>query len=364
MNPNSDKSRISLISVSILHSIMEVICNRFPMIAKNIINKLDNITLISCKEASRELNSFLENEKIVWLRIVGLYRGNFIGHEESWKQTIEKDSVDNIKQLALATQKFFKDNSRFFDQWHPFFIAATEGSLELCKHIIEKTGEKNPSMLYKIVRGGLLETQTGYTALHFAAEYGYLNAAKLIINSDVDKNSSDSWGYTPLMYAAAQDDVAVWELFSNNSEIKNPENSWGWEPCHQAALNGNLKVLKRILDKLTDKNPPLTSGPRVGSTPLHFAAEKGQVDACRLIMKCVKNKNPPNADGVTPLHLAAYNGHLEACKVLLEESDDKNPIDIYGNTPANCAIQNNQFRVCIYMAKYLIKNLIVKRFGQ
>ena len=107
------------------------------------------------------------------------------------------------------------------------------------------------------------------------------------------------------MYAAAQDGVAVWQLFSNNSEVQNPENSRGWKPCHQAALNGNLKVLKRILNKLPDKNPPLTSGPRVGSTPLHFAAETGQVDACRLIMKCVKNKNPPNEDGVTPLHLAA-----------------------------------------------------------
>ena len=48
----------------------------------------------------------------------------------------------------------------------------------------------------------------------------------------------------------------------------------------------------------------------------------------------------------------------------MEESDDKNPIDIDGNTPANKAIQNNQFRVFIYIAKYLIKNLIVKLFGQ
>ena len=334
------------------------------MIAKNILKKLDNITLLNCKKSSRELNTFLENEKIIWLRIVGLYRDNFNGFEKSWKQTFEKDSVDNIKQLALATQKFFKDNSRFFDQWHPLFIAAAEGSVDLCKHIIEKTGDKNPSILYQIMRSGQLETQTGYTALHFTAEYGYLYVAKLIMNSDVDKNSSDSWGYTPIMYAAAQDDVAVWELFSNNSDVKHPENSWGWSPCHQAALNGNLKVLKQILDNLTDKNPPLTNGPRIGFTPLHFAAEKGHVDACRLIMKCVKNKNPPNAEGVTPLHMAAFNGHLEACKVLLEESDDKNPIDIDGNTPANLAIQNNQFRVCIYIAKYLIKNLIVKRIGQ
>ena len=333
------------------------------MIAKNILNKLDNITLISCKESSRELNTFLENEKIIWLRIVRLHKGKFIHYEESWRQTIKKDSVDDIKQLALATQKFFKDDSRFLDQWHPLFIAAAEGSLELCKHIIEKTGEKNPTADYQIMKFGLLETVTGYTALHFAAEYGYLDAAKLIINSNVDKNSPDSWGYTPLLYAAAQDDVAVWELFSNNSEVKNPENSCGWTPCHQAALNGNLKVLKVILDNLTDKNPPLTNGSKLGFTPLHFAAERGQLNVCRLIMKCVKNKNPPNADGVTPLHLAAYNGHLEACKVLLEESDDKNPIDIYGNTPANCAIHNNHFRVCIYIAKYLTKNLIVKHFG-
>ena len=118
MNPNSDKSRISLISVSILHSIMEVICNRFPMIARNILNKLDNITLLNCKKSSRELNTFLEKEKTIRLRIVG----NIIGFEKSWKQTIEKNSVDNIKQLALATQKFFKTHWRFCDQWHPLLL--------------------------------------------------------------------------------------------------------------------------------------------------------------------------------------------------------------------------------------------------
>ena len=105
------------------------------MIAKNILKKLDNITLLSCKESSRELNAFLENEKIIWLRIVGLYKSNLNGYEKSWKQTIEKNSVDDIKQLALATQKFFMDHRRFVDQWHPLFIATAEGSLELCSKI-------------------------------------------------------------------------------------------------------------------------------------------------------------------------------------------------------------------------------------
>ena len=101
---------------------MEVICNRFPMIAKNILKKLDNTTLLSCKKSNRELNTFLEKEKKIWLRIVGSYIGNLIGFEKSWKQTIEKNSVDNIKQLALATQKFFKTHWRFCDQWHPLLL--------------------------------------------------------------------------------------------------------------------------------------------------------------------------------------------------------------------------------------------------
>ena len=343
---------------------MEVVCNRFPMIARNIFNNLDNITLISCKESSRELNTFLENEKTIWIRMVGLYNGNFIGFEKSWKQTIEKNSVDNIKQLALATQKFFMDHRRFVDQWHPLFIAAAEGSLELCNNITEQTGEKNPSIAYQRESNGVHATQTGYTALHFAAEFGYLDFAKQLFNSNVDKDPSDSWGYTPLLYAAARGNVATWELFSNNLEEKNAENSWGWTPCHQAAQNGNLELLKVILDNLADKNPPSTKGRKVGLTPLHSAARAGQVDACRLIMKCLKNKNPPDMDGVTPLHLAASFGHLEAFEVLFKESDDKNPVDRYGRTPAICAVQKHHYILSIYIVKCLIKNWIFERIGR
>ena len=81
--------------------------------------------------------------------------------------------------------------------------AAAEGSFELCRHIIEKTGEKNPSIAHHIVSlHGLPKTLTKCTALHFAAENGHLDIAKLIIDSKVDKNPFDSWGYTPLYYSA------------------------------------------------------------------------------------------------------------------------------------------------------------------
>ena len=99
---------------------MDVFVNRFPLVSNHLLDLLDDTTLLHCKEASKELNNFIQNEKIVWLRIIRLYKGNIVGFEDSWKKTIEKDSVDNIKQLALATQTFFKHKPRFLNQWHPF----------------------------------------------------------------------------------------------------------------------------------------------------------------------------------------------------------------------------------------------------
>ena len=72
---------------------MDVFFNRFPLVSNHLLNLLDDTTLLHCKEASRELNDFIQNEKIVWLRIIRLYKGNIIGFEDSWKKTIEKDSV-------------------------------------------------------------------------------------------------------------------------------------------------------------------------------------------------------------------------------------------------------------------------------
>ena len=135
---------------------IDVFINRFPLVSNHLLDLLDDTSLLRCKEASRELNNFIKNEKIIWLRIIRLYKENTIGFEDSWKQTIEKDCVNNVKELALATQNFFKDEQRFLSQWHPLFICAAEGSLELCKHIIEKTGDNNPSIVHHIPLTGCL----------------------------------------------------------------------------------------------------------------------------------------------------------------------------------------------------------------
>ena len=359
------KCTLAFTLVATSRSIMiEVFCNRFPLVTNNLLDMLDNTSLLRCKEANRELNQFIKNEKNIWLRIIRLYKGNIIGFEDSWKKTIEKDSVDNIKQLALASQIFFKRETKFLDQCHPLFIAAAEGSFELCKHVIEKTGENNPIIVKHINLIKSIKIATGHTALHLLAEHGSLDVAKLIIDRVEDKNPIDSKKMTPLHCAAKRDDIAVYKLFMNNTKDKMPEDNWGWTPCHVAAYYGNLKVVQFILEHLVDKNPPTSKGRNVGDTPLHLAAQKGHVSVCRLILKFAIEKNPQREDGITPLHSAAYFGHLEACKVLIEEALDKEPTIEDGRTPAMCAMENNHIKVFEYINEYLRKNDFSKNKGR
>ena len=341
-------------SVAFSRPIMiEVFCNRFPLVTNNLLDMLDNTTFLRCKEANRELNNFIKNEKNIWLRIIRLYKGNIIGFEDSWKKTVEKNSVDNIKQLALATQFFFKKDYRFKNQWHPIFIVAAGGSYEFCKHVIEKTGENNPSIVNHINSIKSIKIATGYTALHFVAEHGLLDVAKLIIDTVEDKNPFDSNKMTPLHYAARRDDIAVYKIFMSNTENKMPETIWGLTPCHIAAFKGNLKVFELIIEHLLDKNPPTINGRNIGLTPLHLAAQEGHVSLCRLILRFAIDKNPQKEDSITPLHTAAYCGHLEVCKILVEEAPDKEPVTMGdGKTPALLAKENGHDKVVRYLIEY------------
>ena len=132
------------------------------------------------------------------MRIIKNYNGNFEGHQESWKQVMNKASFDIMKQLAIAVRQFFESYS--FKQLAPFHIAAEKGSLELCQEIINKTKDKNPSgnlsidesrfrlgfdapnNIYEIEKSSTkIDCET--TPLHISAMNGNIELCRLIIEN-------------------------------------------------------------------------------------------------------------------------------------------------------------------------------------
>ena len=81
---------------------------------------------------------------------------------------------------------------------HPLHIAAEQGHLQLCKHIVEKIGDSNTKQNLSSCFGF-----NSFTALHFAAVEGNLEAYKFILNNvdDIFKQPLDKQGYSPYDYA-------------------------------------------------------------------------------------------------------------------------------------------------------------------
>ena len=254
--------------VSYLVSNMEDLCKRIPLVAGMILKKLDNQSLMICKESSRVLWQYLDEEKLVSIQIIKEYKKFFAQFQNVWEKVLKKASVEIVQEFAILVQEFFKPslptadindyrNRRRQDQWHPLWMAILCNQLQLCKYIIEKTGDTNP------VR------YDGINPLHFAAEAGH----------------SD-----------------IYEFLMINFSNKNPALSNGWTPLHYAALCGHLEVFKLIIKEVTDKNPRLFQG----FTPLHVAAKKGHLDICKLIIEEGVEANPTADNGCTHTSTFGY----------------------------------------------------------
>ena len=337
------KSKISNIS-------FDMICQRFPLVNRMVLTKLENQSLTRCIEASRGISEIIENEKFYWLRIIKNHKTHFKGFEEFWKEVTNKIPINTIRQLALAVRQFFKLHT--FLRVTPLHIAAFEGNFQLCQYIFTRMGNKElhgnskleliPSKNYTLSKyRGKYDKYYKFTPLHFAAMQGNVETCRFIIQNVEVVNHKCFRGDTPLHMAAGHGNLEACRILINRMIEKNPKNNYGYTPLHKAAVNGNLDICTLIIGKVEEKNPE----DKTGWTPLHIAANYGHFDVCRIIIEKIENKNPANNDGWTPLHSAASRGYLEICRLIIENVDNKHPVNMHGRTPKDLADRRNHVDV-------------------
>ena len=138
---------------------MEEFLLRFPGLGEKIFDQLDNQNLTKCKEVSRSQRQFLEENKVLWKRMIEKYSANNVDFKDSWKLVTEKVPTQIVKELALAVEKFYSFCPHRLESQHsPHHIAADHGSLSLYKFIAQKTNVVHPE-----------RSEDGLTGLHSAA---------------------------------------------------------------------------------------------------------------------------------------------------------------------------------------------------
>ena len=348
---------------------IEEIFGRLPNLSENIFGRLDNRSLVSCREVSKAWQEYVDSQRVYWIRQISKCNPPQSKFHEEWKIVLEKTPIETLKEFARYVFEYSQETS-------PIHVAGGLGDVELFKSIKEKTGlnensEDNRGMtafnlaasnnhlnLCQVIIEQLQNKNPGdslhlTTPLHYAALRGHFKICKLIMKSVQDKNPRSIVGYTPLHYAAENGHYDICSLILDLVDDKNPGSCSGWTPVHEAASSGHVDICRLICEKIgskqVEKGSGLNPGNYRGNTPLHFAARLGHVEVCEFLCLNLEDKNPKNGEGVTPLHFAAKDGQLDVCKLLCSNLKEKNPKDDDKKTPMDLAYVNKQWKIVRFL---------------
>ena len=95
---------------------MEELCTRCPHISEFIFRNLDNRSLVTCRLVNKQWMGFIDNTKIIWIRMISKYIATENGKlHENWKLIVKKVPLDVIKELAKVSSKHsFINNPLWF----------------------------------------------------------------------------------------------------------------------------------------------------------------------------------------------------------------------------------------------------------
>ena len=86
---------------------MEDFVWRFPLIGRNIFNKLDNQDLTKSKEISKFLCDFIENDRFIWERKLQKYCKNQVTFKQAWISVTKMLPFEEMKQFTVAVKQSY-----------------------------------------------------------------------------------------------------------------------------------------------------------------------------------------------------------------------------------------------------------------
>ena len=232
-----------------------------------------------------------------------------------------------------------------------YHIAAERGHAEIVEYLDNRMGDADQ------------KDKGGNTVLHAAATSGLPEIiAYLAEEAEADLNARNEYWYTPLYLAAEGGFAECVDILLRNGADHGQGRKDGARPMHVAALRGHHACVRLLLDAGADvdaksimRETPLHWGAKGGhqeavrvllaadaqyelkdntdSCPMHWAADYGHTEAIALLIEKGAEVHMPGMwRGFYPLHLAARQGHDAATKLLARHTTHLNKGDLWNNS--------------------------------
>jgi ankyrin repeat protein len=175
------------------------------------------------------------------------------------------------------------------------------------------------------------------TPLHYAAWRSELEVGRMLIGSGADLEIRNAWSRTPLLIVARETGNADMArlLIDAGAEV-NVRDGGQDSPLDLAAWRGFADLVDLLLDNGAELPPPDSYG---GQAVAMFAADKGLVRLFNLCVDAGVDLGLRNESDGSLLHSASQGGSVEVVARLLDEGFEPNERDRYGRAPLHYAAE-------------------------
>ncbi|XWS74191.1 hypothetical protein CRYUN_Cryun02cG0194900 [Craigia yunnanensis] len=231
----------------------------------------------------------------------------------------------------------------------PLHSAARAGNLAVVTEILTGTGEDELKELLP------KQNQSGETALYVAAEYGYVDLVKEMINyyDLVDAGIQARNGFDAFHISAKQGDLDVLKvLLAVHPELAMTVDLSNTTALHTAATQGHIEIVNFLLEAGSSLATIARSN---GKTALHSAARNGHVEVVKALLASEPGTAPrTDKKGQTALHMAVKGQNLEVVEELIRVNPSLmiNMVDNKGNTTLHIATRKGRTQILKLLLGY------------
>lgn len=176
----------------------------------------------------------------------------------------------------------------------------------------------------------------GNNALHIAAQHGYTECARALMNcGQIKPNAHNDEGLTALYLACENRHIDTVDMLlrHHNSvvDVKRKDGHIRTTPIHWATHQGELNTIQLFAKHYPEA---LTTFDPLRRSLLHIAVWRGHTDIVGMLLsRDLCHVNNIDHNGATALHCAAFYGRAEILKMILAKSNASlNTTDRHGRT--------------------------------